>query len=208
MKNLLSENMLRFGTKNLSEAAQRELTLKSIMETINAYGLHRAVRQRLTEQSPKAGATVKVTSPSKGLINAPVPTDSKTLGEASRIIGELMKAMKGAGTDDAAASAAIYSINTPQIYYAVLWKLKYSTNVKATMGYNYNLVGDFLSTDMTYAKGQRPGAKLGDPDAPKSPGAIFQTLMGTTAQYADYERHLQQFNEMEDIAVERFGSSD
>ena len=91
MKNLLSENMLRFGTKNLSEAAQRELTLKSIMETINAYGLHRAVRQRLTEQSPKAGATVKVTSPSKGLINAPVPTDSKTLGEASRIIGELMK---------------------------------------------------------------------------------------------------------------------
>ena len=49
MKNLLSENMLRFGTKNLSEAAQRELTLKSIMETINEHGLHNEIRSRLTE---------------------------------------------------------------------------------------------------------------------------------------------------------------
>lgn len=51
MKNLLSENMLRFGTKNLSEAAQRELVLKSIMETINEHGLHGAVRRSLTEQT-------------------------------------------------------------------------------------------------------------------------------------------------------------
>ena len=47
MKNLLSENMLRFGTKNLSEAAQRELVLKSIMQTINEHGLHNAVRGQL-----------------------------------------------------------------------------------------------------------------------------------------------------------------
>ena len=51
MKNLLSENMLRFGTKNLSEAAQRELVLKSIMETINEHGLHNDIRQQLMEAS-------------------------------------------------------------------------------------------------------------------------------------------------------------
>lgn len=50
MKNLLSENMLRFGTKNLSESARRELVLKSIMETINEHGLHNAVRRSLMEQ--------------------------------------------------------------------------------------------------------------------------------------------------------------
>ena len=49
MKNLLSENMLRFGTKNLSESAQRELVLKSVMQTINEHGLHEAVTQRLNE---------------------------------------------------------------------------------------------------------------------------------------------------------------
>ena len=203
MKNLLSENMLRFGTKNLSEAAQRELVLKSIMETINEHGLHNAVRQRLTEQSPKPGDTVPVESPREGTINAPVPTDSKTLGEASRIIGELLKAMKGMGTDDTAASKAIYSIKTPQIYYAVLWKLKYSTNVKATMGYNYNLVGDFLSTDMTYAAGTR-STEFGEPGNPNSPGAAVQSLLGTTSQYRDYERHLQQFNKKERIKTETF----
>jgi hypothetical protein len=203
MKNLLSENMLRFGTKNLSEAAQRELVLKSIMETINEHGLHNAVRSRLMEQSPKPGATVPVNSPGKGNIDAPVPTDSKTLGEASRIIGELLKAMKGMGTDDTAAGKAIYSIKTPQIYYAVLWKLKYSTNVKATMGYNYNLVGDFLSTDMTYAAGTR-STSFGEPGNPNSPGALVQSLLGTTSQYRDYERHLQQFNENERIKTETF----
>ena len=50
MKNLLSENMLRFGTKNLSESTRRELTLKSIIETINEHGLHSLVRQQLMEQ--------------------------------------------------------------------------------------------------------------------------------------------------------------
>jgi len=205
MKNLLSENMLRFGTKNLSEAAQRELVLKSVMETINEHGLHNAVRSRLMEQSPKAGDTVSVNSPSKGYIDAPVPTDSKTLGEASRIIGELLKAMKGAGTDDAAASAAIYSISTPQIYYAVLWKLQHSTNVKTVMGYNYNLVGDFLSTDMTFAAGQQGGYVPGEGGrAVASPGAAIQWLLGTKNQYMDYQRHLRQFNKDERIKTEQF----
>jgi len=49
MKNLLSENMLRFGTKNLSESQKRALTLESIMQTINEHGLAKEVRRRLTE---------------------------------------------------------------------------------------------------------------------------------------------------------------
>jgi len=49
MKNTLSENMLRFGTKNLSVSAQKELIVKSIMETIDQHMLHSIVRHRLTE---------------------------------------------------------------------------------------------------------------------------------------------------------------
>ena len=52
MKNLLSENMLRFGTKNLSESSTRKLVFESIMQTINEHGLHNAVRRSLlTEQT-------------------------------------------------------------------------------------------------------------------------------------------------------------
>jgi hypothetical protein len=112
-----------------------------------------------------------------------VPTDSKTLGEASRIIGELLKAFKGKGTDDTAARKAIYSINSKELYYAVLWKLQNSPTVKSIMGYNYNLVGDFLSTEMTYA--QHAG--------------VFQVISGSSKQYFDYERHLKQFNKDEKI---------
>jgi hypothetical protein len=61
MKNLLSENMMRFGTKNLSEAAQKELTLKSILETIDQYGLQREVRKALAEQAdPNLGKAQKI----------------------------------------------------------------------------------------------------------------------------------------------------
>ena len=141
----------------------------------------------LNEQSPKEGDTVTVKSPSNGYINAPVPTDSKTLGEASRIIGVLLKAFQGKGTDDTAARKAIYSINSKELYYAVLWKLQHSTTVKSIMGYNYNLVGDFLSTEMSYAQ------HLGG----------LEVLFGTSAQYMDYERHLQQFNEEEEIKWEK-----
>ena len=49
MKNLLSENMLRFGTKNLSESQKKELTLKSIMKTIKEHGLTESVKRLLSE---------------------------------------------------------------------------------------------------------------------------------------------------------------
>ena len=49
MKNILSENMLRFGVKNLSESNKKRLTLESIIQTIKEHGLSEQVRQALTE---------------------------------------------------------------------------------------------------------------------------------------------------------------
>ena len=161
LKNLLKENMRRFGTKNLKETS-------------------------LTEQSPKKGDEVWIKGPYS--YSMPVPTDSKTLGEASRIIGVLLKAFQGKGTDDTAARKAIYSINSEELYYAVLWKLQNSTTVKSIMGYNYNSIGDFLSTDMTYT----------------DHGGILQSLFGgSNQQYLDYERHLKQFNSNEEIKIDK-----
>jgi len=55
-KNLLSENMLRFGTKNLSEGSKRNLVLESVMQTIKEHGLYNEVKRRLNE-----GQTVEAT---------------------------------------------------------------------------------------------------------------------------------------------------
>lgn len=55
MKNLLSENMMRFGTKNLSESQRRKLTFESIMQTIEEYNLQFQVHSKLTEQLGSAG---------------------------------------------------------------------------------------------------------------------------------------------------------
>jgi len=52
MKNLLSENLLRFGVKNLTESAKKELIVKSIMETIDQHGLRNVIKNKLTEQDP------------------------------------------------------------------------------------------------------------------------------------------------------------
>lgn len=78
MKNLLSENMLRFGTKNLSESAQKELTLKSILETIDQYGLQKEVRKALAEQTAgndpawlKASSATYAASQAGGLTQKP-----------------------------------------------------------------------------------------------------------------------------------------
>jgi hypothetical protein len=192
MKNLLSENMLRFGTKNLSESAKKKLVFESIMQTIKEHGLTNAIRKQLTE------ATVKVDSPSNGYIDVTVPTDSKTLGTASKIIGTLLAAFGGGGTDDAKAGKAIYSINTPELYYAVLYKVQTSPVLKTTYGKNFKLVGEFLSEDMTFAAGTSTGGMR----TTQSPGAVIQQLTGAQAQYKDYERHLRQFNLSEYIKQE------
>ena len=189
MKNLLSENMLRFGTKNLSESTKTKLVFESIMQTIKEHGLQSAVRRSLLTE-----AIVSINAPNNGgHIDVPVPTDSKTLGTASKIIGTLLAAFGGGGTDDGKASKAIYSINTPELYYAVLYKVQTSPVLKKTYGKNFNLVGDFLSEDMTFASGTSTGG-AGNSRTTQSPGALFQQLTGTQGQYLDYERHLQQFN--------------
>ena len=46
---LLSENMLRFGTKNLPESAKQRLVLESIMQTIHENDLAYEVSNRLSE---------------------------------------------------------------------------------------------------------------------------------------------------------------
>ncbi len=51
MKNLLSENLLRFGVKNLTESQKKELIVKSIMETIDQHGLRNVIKNKLTEQA-------------------------------------------------------------------------------------------------------------------------------------------------------------
>ena len=96
MKNLLSENMMRFGTKNLSEAAKKELVLKSIMETIDQHGLQKEVRNALTEAM------------------APV-----------QIVKAVRIAMKGLGTDERAIYKVIVGqIRDKATYDAVLKMVK------------------------------------------------------------------------------------
>lgn len=51
MKNILSENMLRFGVKNLSESNKKRLTLESILKTIEEHGLTEEVKDFLNEQT-------------------------------------------------------------------------------------------------------------------------------------------------------------
>jgi hypothetical protein len=59
LNTLLSENMLRFGTKNLSGAQQKQLIVKSIMETIKQNGLSYEIRKQLIEQNLLTEATLK-----------------------------------------------------------------------------------------------------------------------------------------------------
>ena len=79
MKNLLSENMLRFGTKNLSESQKRALTLESILQTINEHGLAGEVRQRLSEAVGTHGELVS----GKGGVNVVTPNTNTVQGMIS-----------------------------------------------------------------------------------------------------------------------------
>jgi hypothetical protein len=172
MKNLLSENMLRFGTKNLSEAAQRELVLKSIMETINEHGLHNAVRSRLIEadtpQSPQT--SVKIKGADMGIRGYKTVKDEKgrdtdsvyviqsgtSLGEASKILGTMMKLV---GEDNAESQEMVNAAKqiTMNNYPAILWKVQMGSTFKADAGSNFSTVGDWLTRSMD-ASGPRSGA--------------------------------------------------
>ncbi len=168
MKNLLSENMLRFGTKNLSEAAQRELILKSVMQTINEHGLHNAVRSRLTEADApndkkyafkddavfddayKLGVKRKVTTDADGFKTeeGPYVYQSETsVSEASAILGELFQVLgKSKASNPQAVINVLKKINKNN-YYAILWKVRYGTSFKNGNSFksNFNSLYDYLS---------------------------------------------------------------
>ena len=124
MKNLLSENMMRFGTKNLSEAAQKELVVKSIMETIEQHGLSNVIRKKLTEQAP----------------------DPKYLGYAQKIAGQLMTALGGADDEQGVLTALqmIAKYGGQPVYDNLLQIVKTSPKVKRQFGYNFNLVSSMI----------------------------------------------------------------
>lgn len=124
MKNLLSENMLRFGTKNLSEAAQKELTLKSILETIDQYGLQKEVRKALAEQA------------------------DPNLGLAQKIVGMIWTGLSTLqGTDEAKILQALKMITSKEIYNSVLNIVKTSPKIKAEWDTNFPTVIKWIETD-------------------------------------------------------------
>ena len=69
MKNTLSENMNRYGTKNLSESEQTKLIIRSIMETIDQHGLYKVIKNKLAEQNPGIAKYSNVFVDGKKVIN-------------------------------------------------------------------------------------------------------------------------------------------
>ena len=123
MKNLLSENMMRFGTKNLTETAQKELVVKSIMETIEQHGLSNVIRKKLSEQA-----------------------DPKYLGYAQKIAGMLMTALGGADDEQGVLTALqmIPKYGGKPVYDNLVQIVKTSANVKKQFGRNFSLVSTMI----------------------------------------------------------------
>ncbi len=168
-KNLLSENMLRFGTKNLSERQQRELVVKSIMETINQHGLHGEVRRRLTEadapskknwafeddvkwqDAKKLGVkfrarTLDPTTGSPTEYGPLVYQSDTSVTEASTVLQGIIKVLGTTGTSDPAALAAALKKINANNYYALLWKVRYGSSFRSiTKSNGYNTVTDWIS---------------------------------------------------------------
>jgi len=112
MKNLLSENMMRFGTKNLSESQKRKLTLESIMQTIEEYGLHYEVKSKLMEQMSMGPITPSTSinwdqKPDLNQVQKQFPDLTK---RAKSIAEELKAAADGTGTDEDRLNGALRSL--------------------------------------------------------------------------------------------------
>jgi len=150
MKNTLSENMLRFGTKNLSALGQKELIVKSIMETINQYGLHGAVRKRLTEADAPADTATTISLSDytvKYKLNQGLPLvmqSPTSIKEASQILGGIMGAIGKKKPEQ--VQAFLRQINTNN-YPALLWKVRAGSSFKNNNLFktNFNTLGDYLS---------------------------------------------------------------
>ena len=154
MKNLLSENMMRFGTKNLSEAAQKELVLKSIMETIDQHGLQLEVRQALTEaDQPKPGATIELEAApawdsykKDDNYDVLVAQSPSAIGKASKILGTIMKLL-GSGKEEDVAMRNVIKQITPETYPAILWMVRFGSSFRSNNKFksNFKTVSDWLS---------------------------------------------------------------
>lgn len=205
MKNLLSENMLRFGTKNLSEAAQRELTLKSIMETIDAHGLRNEVRRRLTEADAPTDPNATVSVPASPMSDVDpgfkrnadyqvlVKQSNTSLGEASKILGTMLK-LVGQGNGEGQQMIQQIKSITANNYPAILWKVKYGTTFKQSTGNNYDNLGDWFSTFID--KGTSQGdSSAGHGSGGKGPiGAARDAIIGVDTHTA-FNKYLAKFGE-------------
>lgn len=70
MKKLLSENMNRFGTKNITNVDQKSAAIKSVMHAINEYGLRNQIKRYIAEayeQNPDMDPSLTMEGPGGGL---------------------------------------------------------------------------------------------------------------------------------------------
>jgi hypothetical protein len=213
MKTTLSENMLRFGTKNLSEAGQKELIVKSIMETINQHGLHGAIKKHLTEadipSNPKAeigdiysDLPYKKSNEFDAMVY--VIQSPTSLKEASEILSGMLKAI---GTDNAEGTMMRQLINriTPNNYPAILWKLRYSTSFKAANKnkYNYtslsNWLVNFLDKPTQSRSSSTPSGEKNDAVGQSGViGSVRNYILGVeTAQF--FNRKMAKINSIDTI---------
>jgi hypothetical protein len=213
MKNILSENLLRFGVKNLSESQKRALTLKSIMETIDAHGLRQEVRKALTEaDQPKDPNAVIIFSVPGGTVDAmykagrnakdeygPLVIQSPTsLKEASTILSTLMKLVGQGNAESPEMIKQIQQI-TANNYPAILWKVRYGSSFKAgnSRKSNYNTVSDWLSRSVDIPSptvtGGSSGAGGGSGHGGKGIGGVRDFFIGTKTAEA-IEAHLTKFS--------------
>ena len=206
MKNILSENLLRFGVKNLSESQKRALTLKSIMETIDAHGLRQEVRKALTEgdvpSKPNADIVIgkdanTVTYKESENFEPLVIQSPTSLKEASTILSTLMK-LVGQGKAESPEMIKQIQQITANNYPAILWKVRYGSSFKAgnSRKSNYNTVCDWLSRSVDIPSPS--GETTGGPNVPgvggKGPlGFVRDTIIGTKTAEA-IERHLSKLN--------------
>lgn len=173
MKNILSENMLRFGTKNLSEAQKQKLSEQSADPAeLKASGM--------------SGRDIKRV----GVIDKQLGIGQKNQGIAMKIVGLLMKAMGGftmssGVTDEQGILKAVYMIKDKTTYDAVLREVQVGAAVKKEYGRNYPTIGSWISTDLTM-----PAA-----------GSVRAAMSKDEDTVYEIERHLKQFNKNEKIAA-------
>jgi hypothetical protein len=140
MKNTLSENMARYGTKNLSEANQTKLIIRSIMETIDQHGLYKVINNKLTEQRQNAIAI------------------------AGKIIQELEAALIGMGGDDEQGVLdALKKISNQEIYDKLMLNISKGSFVRDKWGKNYDSVTDLIKAGGISKSGKELGHSTSNP---------------------------------------------